>query len=57
MGMFLARGELMGLYGLNYFFFWVNFYTFFGQILKAKPIHIFFINKMLRNINNFLCTK
>jgi hypothetical protein len=42
MGMFLASDELMGFYGLNYYCFLVNFYTFFGPIFKSKAISYFF---------------
>jgi hypothetical protein len=42
MGMFFASDELMGLYGLNFFFFGVIFYTFFGQNFKSKAISYFF---------------
>jgi hypothetical protein len=42
MGMFLASGESMGFYSLNYLFFLIIFYTFFGQKFKSKAISYFF---------------
>lgn len=55
MGMFMANGELMGFWGLNYYFFGNCLYIFcFVKIYRLNLFHIFVVNGMLIIISKFL---